>query len=128
MLRYRIYDVSLNALIVLLATPTAGITTVLTMAFLGIDTRRDLPKVSYSTALDYFVGICFAFVLATIIQFAGVHFFTKHGSGEIFNDSDTDDDEYKLPTVSILCIKSLRPGQKADTLQTFSNLCIVFKL
>ena len=47
-----------------------GITTVLTMALLGIDNRRDLPKVSYSTALDYFVGICFAFVLAAIIQFA----------------------------------------------------------
>ena len=56
--------------------------TVLTMAFLGIDNRRDLPKVSYSTALDYYVGICFAFVLASILQFAGVHFFTKHGSGE----------------------------------------------
>ena len=58
----------------------------LTMAFLGIDNRRDLPKVSYSTALDYFVAICFAFILATILEFAGVHFFTKHGSGEWFMD------------------------------------------
>ena len=63
------------------------------MAFVGIDNRRDLPKVSYSTALDYFVGMCFAFVLATIIQFAGVHFFTKHGSGEIFLDSDEEEEE-----------------------------------
>jgi gamma-aminobutyric acid receptor subunit alpha len=53
------------------------------MAFLGLDNRNDLPKVSYSTALDYFVGTCFAFVLASIIQFAGVHYFTKHGSGEV---------------------------------------------
>ncbi len=30
----------------------------LTMAFLGIDNRRDLPQVSYSTALDYFLGTC----------------------------------------------------------------------
>ncbi|ELT95876.1 hypothetical protein CAPTEDRAFT_71449, partial [Capitella teleta] len=49
-----------------------GIMTVLTMAFVGIDNRGDLPKVSYSTALDYFVGVCFGFVLAAIIQFAGV--------------------------------------------------------
>ena len=56
--------------------------TVLTMAFMGIDNRRDLPKVSYSTALDYYVGVSFASVLATIMEFAGVHFFTKHGSGE----------------------------------------------
>lgn len=70
-----------------------GITTVLTMAFLGIDNRRDLPKVSYSTALDYFVGMSFAFVLATIIQFSGVHFFTKTGYGEIPPETDSEDEE-----------------------------------
>ena len=48
----------------------AGVTTVLTMAFLTIDNRRDLPEVSYSTALDYFLGTCFSMVLATILQFA----------------------------------------------------------
>ena len=63
------------------------------MAFLGIDNRVDLPKVSYSTALDYFVGMCFAFVLASIIQFSGVHFFTKQGSGETFPDSDDEEED-----------------------------------
>ena len=63
------------------------------MAFLGIDNRVDLPKVSYSTALDYFVGMCFAFVLASIIQFSGVHFFTKQGSGEMFPDSDDEEED-----------------------------------
>ncbi len=67
------------------------------MAFLGIDNRQDLPKVSYSTALDYFVAVNFVFVLATVIQFAGVHFFTKHGFGEEMpghydHDSDYDDE------------------------------------
>ncbi|KAK2169071.1 hypothetical protein LSH36_12g07036 [Paralvinella palmiformis] len=81
-----------------------GVTTVLTMTFVGIENRRDLPKVSYSTALDYFVAVCFAFVLATILQFAGVHFFTKHGSGEVYiipesssssssSSSEEDDDD-----------------------------------
>ena len=71
----------------------------LTMAFLGIENRRDLPKVPYSTALDYFVGVCFAFVLSSILQFTGVHFFTKHGSGEVFiipessSSSSSSDDE-----------------------------------
>jgi len=77
--------------------PFPGVTTVLTMTFVGIENRRDLPKVSYSTALDYFVAVCFAFVLATILQFAGVHFFTKHGSGEVYiipeSSSDDDDDD-----------------------------------
>ena len=72
----------------------------LTMAFVGIDNRRDLPKVSYSTALDYFVAVCFAFVLASILQFASVHFFTKHGSGETIVDSDLEDNEEELGRVS----------------------------
>lgn len=36
--------------------------------------------------------MCFAFVIAAIIQFASVHFFTKHGSGEVFFESDTEND------------------------------------
>jgi gamma-aminobutyric acid receptor subunit alpha len=45
-----------------------GITTVLTMTFLGLEARTDLPKVSYPTALDFFVFLSFAFIFATIIQ------------------------------------------------------------
>jgi hypothetical protein len=46
----------------------AGITTILTMTFLGLEARNDLPKVTYSTALDFFVFLSFAFIFATIIQ------------------------------------------------------------
>jgi gamma-aminobutyric acid receptor subunit alpha len=46
----------------------AGITTVLTMTFLGLEARTDLPKVPYPTALDFFVFLSFAFIFATIIQ------------------------------------------------------------
>lgn len=45
-----------------------GVTTVLTMTFLGLEARTDLPKVSYPTALDFFVFLSFAFIFATIIQ------------------------------------------------------------
>ncbi|XP_068141510.1 LOW QUALITY PROTEIN: gamma-aminobutyric acid receptor alpha-like [Drosophila tropicalis] len=70
-----------------------GITTVLTMTFLGLEARTDLPKVSYPTALDFFVFLSFAFIFATILQFAVVHYFTKYGSGEcyfIIEEMDTD--------------------------------------
>ena len=102
----------------------------LTMAFLSIDNRRDLPEVSYSTALDYFLGTCFGLVLATILQFAskqrhneqlktndwlrvmirsmhrthststGVHYFTKHGSGEVepLVESDIEDAQEEFGT------------------------------
>ncbi|XP_053953477.1 gamma-aminobutyric acid receptor alpha-like [Anastrepha ludens] len=72
-----------------------GITTVLTMTFLGLEARTDLPKVPYLTALDFFVFLSFAFIFATILQFAVVHYFTKYGSGECYfiieeMDSDTE--------------------------------------
>jgi gamma-aminobutyric acid receptor subunit alpha len=76
-----------------------GITTVLTMTFLGLEARTDLPKVPYPTALDYFVFLSFVFIFATIIQFAIVHYFTKYGSGECYfnleledSDSESEDD------------------------------------
>ncbi|KAG8225043.1 hypothetical protein J437_LFUL000021 [Ladona fulva] len=65
-----------------------SITTVLTMTFLGLEARTDLPKVPYPTALDFFVFLSFAFIFATIIQFAVVHYFTKYGSGEVYFSSD----------------------------------------
>lgn len=64
----------------------------LTMTFVAMEHRRDMPRVSYSTALDYFVGACFVFVLATIIEFSCVHYFTKYGSGEPI-DLDSDDSD-----------------------------------
>ncbi|ODM96202.1 Gamma-aminobutyric acid receptor alpha-like, partial [Orchesella cincta] len=71
-----------------------GVMTVLTMTFLGLEARNDLPKVPYPTALDFFVFLSFVFIFATIIQFAVVHYFTKNGSGELyFNESSSSEDE-----------------------------------
>ncbi|KAI4462496.1 neurotransmitter gated ion channel [Holotrichia oblita] len=78
-----------------------GITTVLTMTFLGLEARTDLPKVPYPTALDFFVFLSFAFIFATIIQFAVVHYFTKYGSGECYfssefsSDSSSEEEDWK---------------------------------
>lgn len=52
------------------------------MTFLGLESRSDLPRVSYTTALDIYIAVAFVFVLATMVQFAAVHNFTKHGYGE----------------------------------------------
>lgn len=63
------------------------------MTFLGLEARTDLPKVPYPTALDFFVFLSFAFIFATIIQFAVVHYFTKYGSGECYFSSDLSESE-----------------------------------
>ncbi|XP_066154466.1 gamma-aminobutyric acid receptor alpha-like [Euwallacea fornicatus] len=92
-----------------------GITTVLTMTFLGLEARKDLPKVSYPTALDYFVFLSFSFIFATIIQFAIVHYFTKYGSGECYfsadlssdDESDVEEDDWRT------CEKIVHSGEGA---------------
>ena len=86
-------DTTLQKLVDLLMIYNSGTTTVLTMTFLGIDNRQDLPKVSYATALDIFVAVSWVFVLATVIQFAAVHFFTKYGTGEQYLDDLSDDED-----------------------------------
>uniref|UniRef100_H3CDH5 Gamma-aminobutyric acid type A receptor subunit alpha4 n=1 Tax=Tetraodon nigroviridis TaxID=99883 RepID=H3CDH5_TETNG len=53
-----------------------GITTVLTMTTLSISARHSLPKVSYATAMDWFIAVCFAFVFSALIEFAAVNYFT----------------------------------------------------
>lgn len=65
-----------------------GITTVLTLSTISLDSRTDLPKVRYATALDWFLLMSFFYCIATILEFAGVHYFTKVGSGEIPVDED----------------------------------------
>lgn len=69
-----------------------GITTVLTLSTISLDSRTDLPKVRYATALDWFLLSCFFYCIATLLQFAFVHYFTKVGSGEIFLEEDEWDD------------------------------------
>lgn len=57
-----------------------------------MDAREDVPQVPYATALDWFIVMCFGFVIASCLEFAGVHYFTKRGFGEIQHDSDSEDE------------------------------------
>ena len=72
------------------------------MTFLGLESRSDLPRVSYTTALDIYIAMAFTFVLATMVQFAAVHNFTKHGYGEplptplvTHNTEDEEEEEHE---------------------------------
>ena len=55
-----------------------GVTTVLTMTFLGLEARTDLPQVAYPTALDYFVFISFVFIFSTVVQVRDCSIKTKY--------------------------------------------------
>lgn len=47
----------------------------LTMTTLSISARSSLPKVSYATAMDWFIAVCFAFVASALVEFAAVNYF-----------------------------------------------------
>ncbi|TNN56079.1 Gamma-aminobutyric acid receptor subunit gamma-3 [Liparis tanakae] len=61
------------------ATPARtalGITTVLTMTTLSTVARNSLPRVSYVTAMDLFVTVCFLFVFAAMIEYAMINYYS----------------------------------------------------
>ena len=50
-----------------------------------MDSRSDLPKVHYATALDWFIICSFLYCMASILEFAGVHYFTKVSTKHLFD-------------------------------------------
>ncbi|KAK1795725.1 hypothetical protein P4O66_001209 [Electrophorus voltai] len=55
---------------------SAGITTVLTMTTLSTVARTSLPRVSYVTAMDLFVTVCFLFVFAALMEYATLNYYS----------------------------------------------------
>lgn len=47
------------------------------MTTMGFSGRAQMPKVSYATALDWFVILCFGFVFAVMIEYAVINFIDK---------------------------------------------------
>ena len=43
---------------------------------------------TYSTALDIYLLMCFSFVFAALVEYAGVNYFTKTGAQEYIQESD----------------------------------------
>ena len=66
----------------------SGITTLLTTCTIAITCRTGIPKVSYSTALDVFLLMCFSFVFAALVEYAGVNYFTKTATKDVPEDSE----------------------------------------
>jgi gamma-aminobutyric acid receptor subunit alpha len=54
-----------------------GAMTFLSLTTLSFDIRNYTAAVSYLTALDWFVIMAYVFLLASLLQFAFVHYFTK---------------------------------------------------
>ncbi|KAJ8266821.1 hypothetical protein GJAV_G00135060 [Gymnothorax javanicus] len=78
------------------ARTSLGITTVLTMTTLSTIARKSLPKVSYVTAMDLFVSVCFIFVFAALIEYGTLHYFVSNRK-----PSKNKDKKKKNPTPTV---------------------------
>lgn len=48
------------------------------MTTLSTISRKSLPKVSYVTAMDLFVSVCFIFTFAALMEYGTLHYFTSN--------------------------------------------------
>ncbi|XP_076850237.1 gamma-aminobutyric acid receptor subunit alpha-6a isoform X2 [Brachyhypopomus gauderio] len=119
------------------ARTVAGVTTVLTMTTLSLSARSSLPKVSYATAMDWFIAICFAFVASALVEFAAVNYSTtlvtnRRKRGVVSGGSALEfvavgsDDEDDSPTsdVNIGAGPRKRFGSVSDDPQTWQPLLL----
>ncbi|XP_058885456.1 gamma-aminobutyric acid receptor subunit gamma-3-like isoform X1 [Acipenser ruthenus] len=96
------------------ATPARtalGITTVLTMTTLSTVARNSLPRVSYVTAMDLFVTVCFLFVFAALIEYAALNYYSSVGKPR-----GTKKKKQARCLQQILCLRSLVKKQNYSVL------------
>lgn len=59
-----------------------GITNVLTIVLISMDSKSDSPKVDSPTALEVFIWICYLTHLICMVEFTVVHYHTKYNTGD----------------------------------------------
>lgn len=73
------------------------------MTTLSTIARKSLPKVSYVTAMDLFVSVCFIFVFAALIEYGTLHYFVSN------RKPSTKKDKKNKNPVSVVYPKQNRP-------------------
>ncbi|XP_043369841.1 gamma-aminobutyric acid receptor subunit gamma-1 isoform X3 [Dermochelys coriacea] len=94
----------------------SGITTVLTMTTLSTIARKSLPKVSYVTAMDLFVSVCFIFVFAALMEYGTLHYFTSNKKGNKEKEKSSKHKPAKSPAIAV------RPGSTLIAINNINHL------
>lgn len=87
------------------------------MTTLSISARHSLPKVSYATAMDWFIAVCFAFVFSALIEFAAVNYFTN-----IQMEKAKRKAAKAVPEVPVTPIQNENCAEEAPTVLNFFNI------
>nr|CAB3248029.1 gamma-aminobutyric acid receptor subunit rho-2-like [Phallusia mammillata] len=83
------------------ARVSMGVTSVLTISTIITGLKSSLPKVSYLTAMDIYLWVCFLFVFSTVLEFCVLNFFmTKQQKRSIDNmgTSETENEHQRTRT------------------------------
>ncbi|CAB1331037.1 unnamed protein product [Coregonus sp. 'balchen'] len=100
------------------ARTSLGITTVLTMTTLSTISRKSLPKVSYVTAMDLFVSVCFIFTFAALMEYGTLHYFTSNRQSKKDTDKNAPQKSSSMvnirPGTSLLQMNNIAPYQDED--------------
>ncbi|TSK42177.1 Gamma-aminobutyric acid receptor subunit gamma-1 [Bagarius yarrelli] len=97
------------------ARTSLGITTVLTMTTLSTISRKSLPKVSYVTAMDLFVSVCFIFTFAALMEYGTLHYFTSNRQNKKSKSSSVKSGIANIrPGTSLLQMNSITPYHDDD--------------
>ncbi|XP_005517795.1 gamma-aminobutyric acid receptor subunit gamma-1 [Parus major] len=98
------------------ARTSLGITTVLTMTTLSTIARKSLPKVSYVTAMDLFVSVCFIFVFAALMEYGTLHYFTSNRKGDKGKEKKAKSKPSKPSAIAV------RPGSTLIPINSINHL------
>ncbi|KAF7653251.1 hypothetical protein LDENG_00085450 [Lucifuga dentata] len=100
------------------ARTSLGITTVLTMTTLSTISRKSLPKVSYVTAMDLFVSVCFIFTFAALMEYGTLHYFTSNRQTKKTKTNNTQQKSSSMvnirPGTSLLQMNNIVPYHEED--------------
>lgn len=77
-------------------------TTILSLAAVGMTVREGLPRVPYATALDVFQYMCLVYAMAALIEYAAVNYFTKLMPKE--GGLDEEEEEEEENEVGSVCV------------------------
>lgn len=76
------------------------------MTTLSTIARKSLPKVSYVTAMDLFVSVCFIFVFSALVEYGTLHYFVSNRK-----PSKDKDKKKKNPVCIIFYWDNWTPGE-----------------
>ncbi|CAF0934076.1 unnamed protein product [Adineta steineri] len=99
-----------------------GVMTFLSLTTLSFDIRNYTAVVSYLTALDWFVIMAYGFLLASLLQFAFVHYFTKFGYGEPLLRYRGSTDSREVPEGGSMRIKRTSKTRTSVSYSRFLNM------